>query len=249
MGPRESSSRAASTKPWSSGRVLTPSQRERKRYKDRVSKQEKQGKENETLKHLQSQVVALQNALQSHRILPVPMSPDESVNSCLLSPPTLDTPLQGQPCTVLASPAAPFNSQKLPASFTDGLSTTWPAIPPSLQASDSYTILEFSDKVLREPSQFSILDICSDAQLNQDAIIRGVLEGWHFMENRAYSCPLWKIISQIDELIFMQSGILTRLAMLSTILKMLMAVVYENNFGEIPSWYRPRFVHLLIYDR
>lgn len=196
------------------------------------------------------------------------------MNSCLLSPPTLDTPLQGQPCTVLASrstAAAPFNSQKLPASWADGLSTTWPAIPPSLQASDSYTILEFSDKVLREPSQCSILDICSDAQLNQDAIVRGVLEGWHFMENRAYSCPLWKIISQIDELIFMQSGILTRLAMLSTILKMLMvgipyltskshrmhtsmltlaqAVVYENNFGEIPSWYRPRFVHLLIYHR
>lgn len=66
MGPRQSSSRAASTKPWSSGRVLTPSQRERKRYKDRLSKQEKQEKENETLKHLQSQVVALQNALQSH---------------------------------------------------------------------------------------------------------------------------------------------------------------------------------------
>lgn len=164
-------------------------------------------------------------------ILPVPMSPDESMNSCLLSAPTLDTPLQGQPCAVLASQstaAAPFNSQapsalrKLPASWADRPSTTWPTIPPSLQASDSYAILEFSEKVLRKPSQLSILDICSDAQLNQDAIIRGVLEGWHFMEDRAYSCPLWKIISQIDELIFMQSGVLTRLAMLSTILKMLM---------------------------
>lgn len=82
-------------------------------------------------------------------------------------------------------------------------------------------ILEFTDELLGQCSGLSMVDICSDDKLNQDAMIRGVLEGWHFIDDRAYSCPLWKIISRIDERIFIQSGVLTRLTMLSTILKML----------------------------
>ncbi|KAE8422491.1 hypothetical protein BDV36DRAFT_245319 [Aspergillus pseudocaelatus] len=65
MATRISSDRSMPTKPWTSGRVLTPAQRERKRYKDRISKREKQEKEKNSLKNLQSQVAALHLLLQS----------------------------------------------------------------------------------------------------------------------------------------------------------------------------------------
>ncbi|KAE8364912.1 hypothetical protein BDV27DRAFT_144882 [Aspergillus caelatus] len=241
------------TKPWTSGRVLTPAQRERKRYKDRISKREKQEKEKNSLKNLQSQVAALHLLLQSQTRLdpglpPMVISQEDSIGSCPLPPSDLHLSLHDEPPTMLASQlsaassdsetVAPFR-QAL-GNWGNGHSTAWPAISPSLQDSGSCTILEFTDELLTQWSGLSILDICSDDKLNQDAMIRGVLEGWHFIEDQAYSCPLWKIISQIDERIFIQSGVLTRLTMLSTILKMLVAKSYQNNFRGVPPWYRPR---------
>lgn len=157
------------------------------------------------------------------------MSPEESIGSCPLPPSDLHSSLQDEPCSMLASrpSAAPFDPEPVApfrqtlGTWGNGHSTTWPTISPSLQDSSSCMILEFSDELLAQLSGLSILDICSDDKLNEDAMIRGVLEGWHFLEDRAYSCPLWKIISQIDERIFIQGGVLTRLTMLSTILKML----------------------------
>ncbi|KAE8333356.1 hypothetical protein BDV39DRAFT_199082 [Aspergillus sergii] len=248
------SDRSTPTKPWSSGRVLTPAQRERKRYKDRVSKRQKQEKEKESLKNLHSQVAALHRLLQSQtRLDPglqsMAISPEESIGSCPLPPSDIHSSLHNEePCSTLASrpstalfdleTAAPFR-QTLGV-WGNGHSTAWSTISPSLQDSSSCMILEFSDELLAQWLGLSILDICSDDKLNEDAIIRGVLEGWHFLEDRAYSCPLWKIISQIDERIFIQSGVLTRLTMLSTILKMLVAMMYQNNFKGVPPWYRPR---------
>lgn len=248
-----SSDRSVPTKPWTSGRVLTPAQRERKRYKDRISKRKKQENEKESLKNLQSQVAALQLVLESQTqhgglplpdeghlssdsdrldpgLLPVAMSPDDFIGSCLLPPSNLHhLPLHNEPCTMLASrpSVAPFDSEttasfrQTPGTWANGSSSTWSTIFPSLQESGTCMILEFTDEIFRQCSGLSALDICSDDKLNQDAMIRGVLEGWHFIGDRAYSCPLWKIISRIDERIFIRGGVLTRLTMLSTILKML----------------------------
>ncbi|KAE8375821.1 hypothetical protein BDV26DRAFT_266907 [Aspergillus bertholletiae] len=253
MATRISSSTSAPAKPWTSGRVLTPAQRERKRYKDRISKREKQEKERESLKSLQSQVAALHLLLESYAlpspgVAPVAISPDHSVSSCLLPWSDSHSPSLEEACTTLAprSPVSPFYSQTIvpvaPAhgSWANRQSTTWSPIFPSLQESGSCMILEFTDSLFDKYSRLNIPDICSDDQLNQDAIIRGVLEGWHFLEDRPYSCPLWKVISQVDERIFMHSGIVTRLTMLSTILKMLVATVCKNDFVGVPPWYRPR---------
>lgn len=65
MSNLTSPDRPVSSKPWSSGRLLTPAQRERKRYKDRASKRAKQEKDKESLRGLQNQVAALHEFLQS----------------------------------------------------------------------------------------------------------------------------------------------------------------------------------------
>lgn len=237
MSTLTSCDRPVSTKAWSSGRLLTPAQRDRKRYKDRASKRAKQEKEKESLRELQNQVAALHKLLQSQtgycglplldaeRCLTLPrpgaecspavMSSDNSVANFHTSPPILGS----QPSAV--TPNTEDHREPPLGTWTDRQPNTWSSIGPSLQESGSCTILEYTDKVLGKSLGLSVLDICCSDELNQDAVIRGVLEGWHFIEGRTYSCPLWKIISQIDERIFIHSGILTRFTMLSTILRML----------------------------
>jgi hypothetical protein len=144
----------------------------------------------------------------------------------------LHSSLQDEPNPLATPPesAPPFNAEteqteprqtETLVPWTKGYQDAWSNISPSLQESGCRLILEFTDEVLGKTLGFSTLDICSSEKLNQDAVIRGVLEGWHSVESRSYSCPLWKIISQIDERIFIHGGIMTRLTMLSTILKML----------------------------
>ncbi|KAL3484206.1 hypothetical protein BJX62DRAFT_230416 [Aspergillus germanicus] len=244
------------TKPWSSGRTLTPAQRERKRYKDRMSKRQKNEKAKEGLAELQNQIAALHKLIQSHTSLggelsPWVLPPDDFNLGILVPSSNSDTSLQDQPNPLATPPDSgpPFNTeteQTEPSqtdtlvTWTRGQQNAWSNIGPSLQEGGSRLILEFTDEILGKTLKFNTMDICSSEELNQDAVIRGVLEGWHSVESRAYSCPLWKIISHIDERIFIHSGILTRLTMLSTILKMLVAVVYRNIFAGVPPWYRPR---------
>lgn len=90
-----------------------------------------------------------------------------------------------------------------------------------LLAEGSYTILQFTNDILLQVRQVGTVDICTNERLNHDAIIRGVLGGWHTLRGMTYSCPLWKPLSQIDECIFMHCGVLTRLSMLTVIHTML----------------------------
>lgn len=160
------------------------------------------------------------------------------------------------------SEVTPPVSQSLSDNFIDELNNGC-TIPFPLNEDGTCTILQFSNQVLENALQLDIVELCSNDQLNQDAIIRGVLEGWHTLQNRPYLCPLWSLLSQIDERIFMQSGILTRFAMLRMIHLMLLVwffregsvpfsinlrlklnfsqyAVHIHSFGSLPSWYRPR---------
>lgn len=55
--------------------------------------------------------------------------------------------------------------------------------------------------------------VCVDDQLNQDILIRAILEGWHILKSKT-SDPLWDIVRKMDTSINIQSGHATRLAML-----------------------------------
>ncbi|GKZ27784.1 hypothetical protein AbraIFM66951_005247 [Aspergillus brasiliensis] len=225
------------TKPWSSGRTLTPAQRERKRYKDRISKRQKSERDKEGLAELQNQVDALHQLIQSHTsfgadISPWVLLPDDFNLDILVPSSSSPSALQDEtnPPPTPPQSAPPFNGeseQREPSqpdtlvSWRKGHHGPLSNIGPSLQESGSRLILEFTDEILGTTLGFTTLDICTSEELNQDAVIRGVLEGWHSVESRTYSCPLWKIIRQVDEQVFIHGGILTRLTMLSTILKML----------------------------
>ncbi|KAL3442010.1 hypothetical protein BJX65DRAFT_321792 [Aspergillus insuetus] len=238
------------TKPWSSGRMLTPAQRERKRYKDRTSKREKNEKEKEGLAELQNQIRPHPTSLGAE-ISPWVLPPDDFSMDMFVPSLNPHSSLQDDPNPLATPPqsAPPFHAEtgqteprqtETLVPWTKGNQSAWSNIGPSLPEGGSRLILEFTDEILGKTLGFDTMDICSSEELNQDAIICGVLEGWHFVESKTYSCPLWKIISQIDERKFIHGGILTQLTMLSTILKMLVAVVYQNNFAGVPPWYRPR---------
>ena len=77
--------------------------------------------------------------------------------------------------------------------------------------------------VVRTARSLSQEDVCTDAQLNQDALIRGILFGWDdVMARSIFFCPLWEILRYLDKRIFRLSGIITRLCTLRMIHSMLL---------------------------
>ncbi|KAH8695418.1 hypothetical protein BGW36DRAFT_382659 [Talaromyces proteolyticus] len=236
--------------PWASGRVLTPSQRETKRYNDRITKRAKAKKQKDSIKELQDQIAALQNMIQTHQ-RSCEISREYSLDTCLLPLTDLPPCLNNGLSTIESSqptrePSGPPNSDteicitQQQDSWATVIPSSQLALSPSLQVSGSWNVLEYANGVLDKARELDKMEVCFNRQLNEDAIIRGVLEGWHFLQGRTYSCPLWTVVSQIDEKIFMHSGIVTRLSMLSTIHKMLAAVVHVDQFNSLPTWYRPR---------
>lgn len=91
------------------------------------------------------------------------------------------------------------------------------SLPPLLHEDQNCSILRFTSEVFDKVRELNVHKICLDDQLNQDAIIRGVLEGWNTLHDRVYLCPLWTLLGQIDEKVFIRSGVLTRFSMLRMI--------------------------------
>ena len=73
------------------------------------------------------------------------------------------------------------------------------------------SVLDFLNNVLEKVNTVDRSKICTDDQLNQDALIRAVTQGWG---NLGHFCPLWNLLRQIDRRVFRLSGIMTRLCML-----------------------------------
>lgn len=70
--------------------------------------------------------------------------------------------------------------------------------------------------------------ICVDEALSQDAIIRGILNGWDTVLAALYVCPLWEILSRFDMLIFAFTSVLTRFSTLKTIRHFLLVRLTEH---------------------
>lgn len=272
------SSRTSTTlKPWSSGRILSPSQREAKRHKDRTTKRAKVEKQKDELEDIQSQIKHLQNLIHAHlgtkaRFLHVDEPRDSASNiltwplgSCVSSPP-IDLP----PSNSVSGSSSPHLPDPL-CHMQDGVSTTEDAPPPvespcdligpdwssktsstpctlsqPLLAEGSYTILQFINDLLLQLRQVGAGDICTNEQLNHDAIIRGVLGGWHTLRDMTYTCPLWKSLGQIDECLFMHSGILTRLSMLTMIHTMLVVRCSSGGLLTVPPFFKQFLLNLAI---
>ncbi|KAK5051570.1 hypothetical protein LTR84_003222 [Exophiala bonariae] len=92
------------------------------------------------------------------------------------------------------------------------------------QASDCQRIL---GQPVRMARTLTAKDVCTDASLNDDALISGVKDGWAGVEARYGSsfCPLWTAVKALDMRIFGQAGILTRLPCLKMIHSMLLVAM------------------------
>lgn len=86
----------------------------------------------------------------------------------------------------------------------------------------STSVLEFFNEVLGKAHRVNRSQVCTDDRLNQDALIRGIVDGWNAVERYPYFCPLWGVLRQIDRRVFRLSSTMTRLCMLRMIHFMLL---------------------------
>ncbi|KAE8375164.1 hypothetical protein BDV26DRAFT_21368 [Aspergillus bertholletiae] len=272
------------TKPWSTGRVLTSAQREAKRQKDRIAKREKAQRQKDLFDDLESKIRYLQDIIETH-IGASGLSLDHLTSDRSSTGPSLmqssDPPesfLGVNPAMenlknpyISLNPASAFPATPSIISEPAGSLTPTLTVPFFLSEVRNCRIFELTDELLKEVSQLNKLEICTKEELNQDAVVRGVLEGWHSLQGeRSFFCPLWSMLSKIDAQLFCQSGVLTRFSMLRMIHLMLLVEVVAvfallplltsfqsnvrfNSYANLPPWYRPRptqisFPHHVIAD-
>ena len=72
--------------------------------------------------------------------------------------------------------------------------------------------------------------ICADELLNQDALIRGIVHGWHTVSSLAAYCPLLVVIRKFDERIFSYSSTITRFCTLRMIHYMLLVCGMSESY-------------------
>lgn len=96
-------------------------------------------------------------------------------------------------------------------------------IPPGEQRGEG--MMNYSRQAVQILGSVHSLDpsqVCSDNHLNQNILIRAILEGWHILQYKNNVCPLWVIIREIDASINIRSGLATRLSMLRRIHQLLL---------------------------
>ncbi|KIM96677.1 hypothetical protein OIDMADRAFT_58251 [Oidiodendron maius Zn] len=110
----------------------------------------------------------------------------------------------------------------------------------SIAANGGISTTQLCNMELSKASQLTSNQVCRDELVNQDSIIRAILQGWETIEGRGYVCPLWETLHRIDDLIFCRCSNITRLVMLYTVHRMLLCCAKAKSFKELPPWYRPR---------
>lgn len=92
----------------------------------------------------------------------------------------------------------------------------------TIGACESISTTQLCNMELSKASHLTSNQVCRDELVNQDFIIRAVLQGWETIGPRGCSCPLWEMLHRIDDLIFCTSSSITRLVMLYTVHRMLL---------------------------
>jgi hypothetical protein len=101
-------------------------------------------------------------------------------------------------------------------------STVSPLVAQTIDACETISTTQLCNMELSKTTHLTSNQVCRDELVNQDFIIRAVLEGWRTIESRGGFCPLWETLHRIDDLIFCTSSNITRLAMLYTVHRMLL---------------------------
>ncbi|ETN45758.1 uncharacterized protein HMPREF1541_09591 [Cyphellophora europaea CBS 101466] len=256
------SSRLERGKPWANGRILSAEQRERKRRVDRLNKSRRREQEQTAVRDVKSQLATLTANLHSlQRALP------DNAN-CL--PRRFDTDLASTSDTTLPSNTSgpelssayfSFNVSSEPPvrSFSSDVVELEDEVPHVLPLPTEATvgdrcllvsgarsfgttvsIQDLFNQLLRQGCVSDRRLICTDEALNQNALIRGIVHGWHTVLESPFACPLWEVTSRLDKHIFGYSSLITRFCTLRMTHYMLLFMTQAITAAELPPWLRPR---------
>lgn len=258
------------SKPWSSGRVMTAAQRERKRRVDRLKQKERRLQTSQLVDDLKAQVESLTNKLAKLEsgtaaisstsvdatslaevplatrslntafqpdltvmgdgvdITPYPVLPTNNDRTLLfpsVCPPMSSTCLENllnntSQVGCLGSEMSIHPEYQYIASSFQPVALDSPSFPHQQQqlSEQRNSMVEHSvcpmqntvNNLMRRGCMTAKQYICTSEQLNQDALIRGIVQGWSSVDSLPYHCPLWTIIKQMDESFFSNSSVITR---------------------------------------
>lgn len=225
--------------PWSSGRLLTSAERDRKRRMNRESQLLRRERMKERLQVFDSRLGKVEKhydrlypTKSTVRILGLPFASLQLGNGSYGSPSLFQAQPPSQPfsqnCSELTeapSLGGTFPSvQDIPLPFSAPRSfhliqtpsaSSLPPLPSLVSNVDQNTTLRgYLDDVLGSVFSVDPLEVCTNDIHNQDALIRGVVLGWNHIRKESFNCPLWRILSWTDELLTARTAIATRLALL-----------------------------------
>jgi hypothetical protein len=216
VGDKRGKSWRDSKSAWSDGRVLTSAQRERKRAMDRMRASHSR---RQTARH----VTALETEIRRLQTHEGSASLDD-VGDHVADQPLAATDNLGAERSGDASHAIEQSNQC--------------NIPDRTSLTDCREIL---NSVLHSACTLDPSQVCADDETNEDAIIRGITQGWKNVRIRhPFFCPLWKIIRLLDSRMFRLSGTITRFCTLYMIHRMLLCLVNAKDVQSLPPWFRPR---------
>jgi hypothetical protein len=236
-----------SSRPWASGRVLTMAQRERKRRVDRLKQKQRRHRNSLLVNDLKAQVDDLSVKLTSlepgipattstlearhtSEFPPAEASLTTSPHYAISQPDLTLVDGSGPEPSCLHSLAQPDVVSEVSPYATGQLS--YPILDQRLQqyqpdcdqsnAKPYCTIQNNLNHLVHQACVTERQYICTDELLNQDALIRGIIHGWHTVSSLACYCPLLVVIRQFDECIFSHNSIITRFCTLRMIHYMLL---------------------------
>lgn len=245
-------------KPWSSGRILTPSQRERKRKIDKALKREKRKRTADMearlyrlellsssqlglFTSLYMRICGMAYTLSSERSPPFLMrlTHDHLERSRERNPQSSVTKYLALPCStekywVPCLEDIEFNEnestddrvevtneqdrreigQYLPCNDFVYDAKNHPIPPLRTAIPQTFHLSQLQNSILGLVHSLNSTQVCTDETVNQDALIRGVTDGWHTLQDSYDPCPLWDILRKLDECIFFQAPMLSRLSLL-----------------------------------
>ncbi|OQU96267.1 hypothetical protein CLAIMM_02374 [Cladophialophora immunda] len=252
-------------KPWATGRVLTPAQRERKRAANRLSHRTKRSQAEARTASLESQIELLKAEIELLRRREAPACPcsrqkhglGDTVFALSCPPPGPSTAQSNNQVDFIPTSAShlpsldPWPSLNVAGadsggglqmqSSNDGYNGREPPLPPE---SLSTSCQEIFNHVVSQARQFSKFQVSTNDALNQDVLVRALVNGWsdvsmHYAGTSVF-CPLWNLLRYLDRRIFCMSGFMTRLCTLRMVHAMLLCFVGATSFKDLPVWYKPR---------
>ncbi|KAL2862446.1 uncharacterized protein BJX67DRAFT_296599 [Aspergillus lucknowensis] len=229
--------------PWSSGRLLTDAERDRKRRVNRESQLLRRQRIKERLQAFESRLGKVEEhydqLCRSQPTAQPPSQPSSQNSSEFAEEPTLGG-------TFASAQDAPLAFSALRSIRI--IQTPSTASLPSLvsKANQNTTLRDYLEEALESVYSVDPRQVCTNDIHNQDALIRGVVLGWNDLQKESFNCPLWRILSWADELLTARTAIATRLALLRGAHLMLMNLISPDRVPSLPRWFRPGKFQLYI---